>query len=339
MTSYYSVSKLQSPFHSYLIDAVVALAHALDTIYNCSPLHGAQATNSCPSVEPIVKGSDLKKYLRIVSCNGLTGKVQLDSFGDPSSALYDIVNLQRGASTDKGFRKVIVGVWKKETTPNLNINESKIRWNFHLDSASGPISFCSSECLPGTRKAITTPCCWDCIDCPQGTISTELRSRSCIACDTETKPNKGRIKGEKLPVINITLTSATGISITVVVSIGCFLTFLVCASYIKFYDTPIVKASSREVSVLLLFGIAALFGLSVVELGDPSDFLCSAFYSALTLCITVLFLRLMMITGVFELDKVAQLLKPCFKTAKRQGIFCFVDQFSRILINGAMDGF
>ena len=109
-----------------------------------------------------------------------------------------------------------------------------------------------------------------------------------------------------------------------VVSIGCFLTLLVCASYTKFYDTPIVKASSREVSVLLLFGIAALFGLSVVELGDPSDFLCSATnvwrYSALTLCITVLFLRLMMITGVFELDKVAQLLKPCFKTAKRQGI-------------------
>ena len=324
MTSYHSVSKLQSPYHSYLIDAVFALAHALDTIYNCSSLYGAQATNSCPSVEPTVKGSDLKKYLRNVSFNGLTGKVQFDSFGDPSSALYDVVNLQRGPSSDTGFSKVIVGVWNKETTPNLKINESKIQWNSHLDSASGPMSFCSSECLPGTRKAITTPCCWDCIDCPQGTVSTELGSRSCIACDTETKPNKGRIKCEKLPIINITLTSATGISITVVASIGCVLTLLVCASYIKFYNTPIVKASRREVSVLLLFDIAVLFVLPVVELGEPSDFLCSATnvwrYSALTLCITVLFLKLMMITGVFELDKVAQLLKPCFKTAKRQGI-------------------
>ena len=107
-------------------------------------------------------------------------------------------------------------------------------------------------------------------------------------------------------------------------SIGFVLTLLVCASYIKFYDTPIVKASTREASVMSLFGIEALIGLSVVELVEPSDFLCSAAsvwrHFALTLCITVLLLKLMRITGVFELDKVAQLLKPCFKTAKRQGI-------------------
>ena len=324
MTSYHSVSKLHSPSHSYLIDAVFAFAHALDTIYNCSALYGAQATNNCPSVEPTVKGSDLKKYLRNVSFNGLTGKVQFDSFGDPLSALYDIVNLQRDPSTNTGFRKVIVGVWNKVTTPNLQINASKIRWNSHLGSASGPMSFCSSECLPGTRKAITTPCCWNCIECPQGTISTEIGSRSCIACDTGTKPNERRTKCEKLPIINITLTSATGISITVLAFIGFVLTLLACASYIRFYDTPIVKASNREISVLLMFSIAAMFVLPVVELCEPSDFLCTATnvwrYSTLTVCITVLFLKLMRITGVFEVDKVAQLLKPCFKTPKRQGI-------------------
>ena len=325
MTSYHAVSKLHNPFHSYLIDAVFALAHALDTIYNCSVL---QATNSCPSVKPNVKGGDLKKYLRNVIFNGLTGKVQFDSFGDPLAASYDIINFQRGSSTNTSFRKVIVGVWNKDTTPNLQIDVSRIRWNLHLDSLSGPVSFCSSACLPGTMKTMTTPCCWDCIECPQGTISTEPGSRSCKECDPESKPNEGRTKCIKLPVINITLTSATGISITVVASIGFFLTLLICASYIKSYNTPIVKASSREVSVLLLFGITVLFVLPVLELGEPSDFLCSATnvwrYSTLTVCITVLFLKLMRITGVFELDKVAQLLKPCFKTPKRQGVSIFV---------------
>ena len=320
----YAVSKLHSSFHSYLIDAVFALAHALDTLYNCSALNGAQATNSCPSAKPTVKGSDLTKYLRNVSFNGLTGKVQFDSSGNSLSASYDIVNLQRGPSTDMGFIEVKVGVWNKDTTRKLQINDSKIRWNSHLASASGPMSFCSFECLPGTRKDIKTQCCWDCIDCPQGTISTELGSRNCTECDSEAKPNRRRNKCEKLPIINITFSSATGISITVVASVGFILTLIVCASYIKFYNTPIVKSSSREVSVLLLFGIAALFGLSVVELGEPSDFLCSAAnvwrYIALTVCIAVLFLKLMRITGVFELDKVAQLLKPCFKTAKRQCI-------------------
>ena len=328
LTSHYVVTKLHGSFHSYIIDAVFALAHALDNIYNCSTLHGKHATNSCPSVEPTVKGSDLTKFLRNVSFNGLTGKVQFDSFGDPLSASYDIVNFQRGASTDRTLRKVIVGLWDKEISPNLQINASDIRWNTYLNSVSGPVSFCAPECLPGTMKAITTPCCWDCIECPQGTISTELGSRSCMKCYTETKPNERRTKCDNLPIINITLTSATGISITVVASIGSVLTLLVCATYIKFYDTPVVKATTREVSVFLLFGIAALFVLPVVELCEPSDFLCSATsvwrYSALTVCITVLLLKLMRITGVFELDKVAQLFKPCFKTARRQGISILV---------------
>ena len=171
-------------------------------------------------------------------------------------------------------------------------------------------------------------CCWDCIECLKGTISTELGSRGCIACDTQTKPNERRNKCEKLPIINITLTSATGISITVVASIGFVLTLLVFASYIKCYDTQIVKASSREVSVLLLFNIAVLFVLPVVELVEPSDFPCSATnvwrYTGLTICITALFSKLMRTTGVFELDKAAQLLKPCFKTAKKQAISIFV---------------
>ena len=324
LTSQHAVTKLHSSFHSYVIDAVFALAYALDNIYNCSAL---QVTNSCPSVEATVKGSNLKKYLRNVSFNGLTGKVRFGSFGEPLSVSYDIVNFQRDPSTDKALRKVTIGGWDKETPSNLQINASNIRWNTYL-GVSGPVSFCSSECLPGTRKAITTPCCWNCIECPQGTISTELGSGSCIKCDSGTKPNEGRAKCENLPIINITLTSATGIIITMVASIGFVLTLLVLASYIKFYDTPIVKASTREVSVLLLISIAALFGLPVIELGEPSDFLCNATnvwrYSALTVCITVLFLKLMRITGVFELDKVAQLLKPCFKTVKRQGISILV---------------
>ena len=324
LTSYHAVTKIRSSFVSYLIDAVYALAHALDGIYSCSTPHGAHAADSCPSVQPTVKGSDLQKYLRNVSFEGLTGKVSFDSSGDPLSASYDVINFQRESITDKGHRKVLVGVWDKETMPNLQINASMLRWSSFLSNLSSPVSFCASECLPGTIKTPTTPCCWDCIKCPQGTISTDVGSSTCIECDPETTPNEGRTKCEPLPIINITLTTATGISITVVAFIGFVLTLLVCAFYIKFYDTPVVKASSREVSFLLLLGIAALFALSVLELTEPSDLFCSAAsfwrYSALTLCITVLFVKTMRITSVFQVDNVAQLFTPCFKTITRQTV-------------------
>ena len=75
LTSSHAVTRLHSSFHVYTIDAVFALAHALNNIYNCSAPHGAQATNSCYSVKPTVKGSDLKKYLRNVSFNGVDWQI------------------------------------------------------------------------------------------------------------------------------------------------------------------------------------------------------------------------------------------------------------------------
>ena len=321
LTSYHAITKIRSSYLPYLIDAVYALAHALDSINRCSTIHGK--TRSCPSIQPTVKVVDLHKYLRNVTFNGLTGKVQFDSSGDPLSASYDIINFQR--RTTEVRRKFSVGVWDIETTPKLQIDISSLRWNSLL---SAPESFCTFECLPGTMKAPTTPCCWDCIKCPQGTISTKIGSTRCIECEPETTPNKGRTKCEHLPIINISATTATGISIIVLAFIGSVFTLLVFTSYIKFYNTPVVKASNREVSILLLFGIAALFGLAVLELAELSDLFCrvTSFwrYSVLNLCITVLFLKTMRITSVFGVDKVVQLFKPYFKTVRRQAIFISV---------------
>lgn len=322
LTSFHAITKIRSSFISYLIDAVYALAHALDGIYNCSAAFGKQSTDHCPSVQPFVKGSDVQKYLRNVSFDGLTGKVRFDSYGDPVSASYDIVNFQRGSTAANRRGKVVVGCWDKEASPKLLLNKSTLRWNSFLNNLSAPVSFCASECLPGTVKSPTTPCCWDCIKCPQGTISTEVGSSSCKECEPETKPNEERTRCEHLPIINIMLISTTGISIMVVAFIGFLLTLLISAVYIKFYDTPIVKASSREMSFLLLFAIAALFALAVLILVEPSHSLCCVMYFwryfALSVCVTVLFLKTMRITSVFQVDKVAILFTPCFKTIQRQ---------------------
>lgn len=320
LTSYQSINKIRSSFTSYLIDAVYALAHALDSMYRCSNVEG----HSCPSVHPNVKGRDLQKYLRNVSFKGLTGRIQFDSSGDPLCASYDIINFQRGTSGGKVHRKVNVGVWDKNAKPTLQINPSILQWSPSLKNLTVPLSFCSSECLPGTMKAPTTPCCWDCLKCPQGTITTVTGAMACVECGPETKSNQERTKCEHLPLINITLTTATGISIAVIAFAGFVLTLFVCASYIKFYGTPVVKASSREVSFLLLSGIVALFALAVLELVEPTDMFCSATsvwrYCTLTLSITVLFVKTMRITSVFQVDRVAQLFSPCFKTVTRQTV-------------------
>ena len=318
------LSKLRGPFVSYIIDAVYAIAYALDNIYRCNDKQGLRNGGSCPSVHPTIKGRDLQKYLSNVSFDGLTGKVRVDRFGDPFSASYSIINVQRSPATEARLRKVTIGTWNKDSTPKLKISTSHLRWK----TRSTPVSFCSTECVPGTQKETTLPCCWDCVKCPQGTISAEIGSTSCTACEPETKPNNEGTRCEKLPIVNISLTSAGGMTLTVVASIGFILTMLVCCIYIKFHNTPIVKASNREISFLLLFGISGLHILAILDLSEPSNILCIAAtfwrYFALNLCLTVLFTKTMRITSVFGVDKVALLFTPCYKTQTRQIIFTSV---------------
>ena len=321
LTLHHALQKIHGSFVSYRIDAVYAIAHALDNIYRCSlTIHGAGKRGKCPPVKPTVKGRDLEKYLRNISFHGLTGRVGFDKFGDPLTASYDIINFQHD-STDAARKNILVGSWNKKNTPKLEVDLSRLRWRTPFT----PLSFCSSECLPGTRRANTELCCWDCIKCPLGTVSTKVGSISCTKCDPETKSNEGRSRCEKLSVINITHLNVYGITITLVASLGLILILFVGGTYIKFFNTPVLKASNREISFLLLFGISSLFILAVLELSEPSHSLCTATffwrYFGLNLCITVLFLKTMRIASVFEVDKLAQLFTPCYKTLTRQGIF------------------
>ena len=321
LTLHHALQKIHGSFVSYRIDAVYAIAHALDNIYRCSlTIHGAGKRGKCPPFKPTVKGRDLEKYLRNISFDGLTGRVGFDKFGDPLTASYDIINFQHD-STDAARKNILVGSWNKNNTPKLEVDLSRLRWRTPFT----PLSFCSSECLPGTRRAKTELCCWDCIKCPLGTVSTKVGSISCTKCDPETKSNEGRSRCEKLSVINITHLNVYGITITLVASLGLILILFVGGPYIKFFNTPVLRASNREISFLLLFGISSLFILAVLELSEPSHSLCTTTffwrYFGLNLCITVLFLKTMRIASVFEVDKLAQLFTPCYKTLTRQGIF------------------
>ena len=321
LTLHHALQKIHGSFVSYRIDAVYAIAHALDNIYRCSlTIHGAGKRGKCPPFKPTVEGRDLEKYLRNISFDGLTGRVGFDKFGDPLTASYDIINFQHD-STDAARKNILVGSWNKNNTPKLEVDLSRLRWRTPFT----PLSFCSSECLPGTRRAKTELCCWDCIKCPLGTVSTKVGSINCTKCDPETKSNEGRSRCEKLSVINITHLNVYGITITLVASLGLILILFVGGTYIKFFNTPVLRASNREISFLLLFGISSLFILAVLELSEPSHSLCTTTffwrYFGLNLCITVLFLKTMRIASVFEVDKLAQLFTPCYKTLTRQGIF------------------
>ena len=154
LTVHHAPQEIRDSFVSYFIDAVYAITHALDNIYRCSlTIHGAGKRGKCPPVKPTVKGRDLEKHLRNNSFDGLTGKVRFDKFGDPLTASYDIINFQLDSTTDAARKNILVGSWNKKSTPKLKVDLSGLRWR----TLFTPLSFCASECLPGTIKEKTEP--------------------------------------------------------------------------------------------------------------------------------------------------------------------------------------
>ena len=84
------------------------------------------------------------------------------------------------------------------------------------------------------------------------------RSKFCSEFPKGQKSNNERTGHENLPIVSIKLTDNTGYRITGFTSLV-LLTILCCLVLIKYRDTPLVKASNRELSVILLTSIALFF--------------------------------------------------------------------------------
>ena len=292
-----------SPYISYTIDAVYAFAHALHNMHTCKEPHGLLEGGKCPTVQDSkIRGEELHFYLRNVSFQGLTGTIEFDENGDPLEASYNIVNFK---SSGKGFLEVLVGWWARKTSPRLHLNLSNITWNSQSGFKGVPLSVCSIDCKPGERRVTKSPCCWECVICSRGTINSNGISSNCSECPETQKPNEARTKCVDLPQNNLSWnTSAIAVTCTAVT--GLLLTILCIAVFVKYRNSPIVKASNQELSFLLLIVVALLFVLAFLYLLTPTDLLCIVIniwrYIVYTLCVSILLLKSRKIVKAFRLD-------------------------------------
>ncbi|KAJ7343699.1 hypothetical protein OS493_040458, partial [Desmophyllum pertusum] len=69
-----------------------------------------------------------------------------------------------------------------------------------------------------------------------------------------------------------------GIVILVFCAFAIIATFYTFAVICRFWNTPFVKASSREFSLVLLISIVLLLTLVVINLFEPTDIICKIIY-------------------------------------------------------------
>ncbi|XP_033952777.1 extracellular calcium-sensing receptor-like [Pseudochaenichthys georgianus] len=261
--------------------AVYLVAYALHALLQCK--NGSNPTTGKPcvnknEVEPKLVLEHIK-YVNFTTENG--AKVFFDENGD-SVAQYELVNWQM--KEDGSVDIVNIGQYdtafpegekfklKKNTTIVWGGNKNKV-----------VRSVCREPCPPGTRKVMNKlkpVCCFDCFECPDGTISNETNSPDCLICPPEFWPNEN--KDKCLPKLTeyLSYKEIMGALLSGFGCVGVFLSLLTSVIFLTHKETPIVRANNSELSFLLLFSLTLCFLCSLTFIGQPSEWSCMLRHTA-----------------------------------------------------------
>ncbi|PIO29709.1 hypothetical protein AB205_0134210, partial [Aquarana catesbeiana] len=135
-------------------------------------------------------------------------------------------------------------------------------------------------------------------------FSREVDASACEKCAAEYWSNENHTSCVAKEIEFLSWTEPFGIALTMFSILGIFLTSFVLSVFIKFRNTPIVKATNRELSYLLLFSLLCCFSSSLFFIGEPEDWTCRlrqpAFGISFVLCISCILVKTNRILLVFE---------------------------------------
>ncbi|KAI1242208.1 hypothetical protein IHE44_0005725 [Lamprotornis superbus] len=302
-TPYLDYTHLRISYNVYL--AVYSIAHALQDIYTCTPGKGLFTNGSCADIKKVEAWQVLKHLRHLNFTNNMGEQVDFDEFGDLVGN-YSIINWHLSPEDGSVIFEEVghYNVYAKKGE-RLFINENKILWGGF--SKEVPFSNCSRDCLPGTRKGIIEgepTCCFECVDCPDGEYSDETDASACDKCPEDYWSNENHTSCIPKQIEFLAWTEPFGIALTLFAVLGIFLTSFVLGVFTKFRNTPIVKATNRELSYLLLFSLLCCFSSSLFFIGEPQNWTCRlrqpAFGISFVLCISCILVKTNRVLLVFE---------------------------------------
>ncbi|MBN3326679.1 CASR protein, partial [Atractosteus spatula] len=276
--------------------AVYSIAHALQDILTCTPGKGLFTNGSCADIKKVEAWQVLKQLRHLNFTNSMGEQVDFDESGDLLGN-YTIVNWHR--SLEDGsvvFEEIGHYNMHAEKGSRLFIDKSKILWN-------------------GYSKVVDASVC---TKCPNNSWSNENHT-SCLLKEIEF----------------LSWTEPFGIALTLFAVLGVFLTSFVLGVFVKFRNTPIVKATNRELSYLLLFSLICCFSSSLIFIGEPQDWTCRlrqpAFGISFVLCISCILVKTNRVLLVFE-AKIPTSLHRKWWGLNLQFLLVFMCTFVQIMI-------
>ncbi|XP_014638295.1 PREDICTED: metabotropic glutamate receptor 4 isoform X3 [Ceratotherium simum simum] len=208
----------------------------------------------------------LKKGSHVRKCTSIAGNpVTFNENGD-APGRYDIYQyqLRNGSAEYK-----VIGSW----TDHLHLRIERMHW-----PGSGqqlPRSICSLPCQPGERKKTVKgmPCCWHCEPCTG--YQYQVDRYTCKTCPYDMRPTENRTGCRPIPIIKLEWDSPWAVLPLFLAVVGIAATLFVVVTFVRYNDTPIVKASGRELSYVLLAGIFLCYTTTFLMIAEPDLGTCS----------------------------------------------------------------
>lgn len=169
------------------------------------------------------------------------------------------------------FEYSSIGRWT-ENDYNLQLNDIQ----FIQGDPLIPESYCSRPCELGQAKIMRAGdhCCWICKTCAAYEFLPD--EFSCRDCGIGRWPIANKTSCYDLPQKYLRWDSIYSLISLSIACLGIELTLFVSIIFIKYLDTPVVKASGRELSFILLAGIAFCHLSTFVLLAKPTTFICGS---------------------------------------------------------------
>ncbi|KAM6983128.1 metabotropic glutamate receptor 7-like isoform 1-T1 [Tautogolabrus adspersus] len=315
----------------FVIDAVYAMAHALHNMQRelCPDHPGV-----CPQMES-AEGKTLLKYIRNTSFNGSAGTSVVFNKNGDAPGRYDLFQFQMTNSSIPEYK--VVGQWVE----TLQLRLEELQWPDGEQEV--PISVCSLPCKTGERKKRVKgmPCCWHCELCDG--YQYQYDETSCRLCAYNMRPNPNRTACQPIPIVKLEWHSPWAIIPVFLAMLGIIATIFVMATFVRYNETPIVRASGRELSYVLLTGIFLCYIITFIMIAKPDVAVCAfrRIFLGLGMCISyaALLTKTNRIYRIFEQGKqtvtAPRFISPTSQIAITSSLICV--QLLGVLVWFAVD--
>ncbi|XP_015175379.1 PREDICTED: metabotropic glutamate receptor-like [Polistes dominula] len=281
----------QQKFLHFVRDAIYSVAYALHDMQQekC----GTNYSGICLEMKHI-DGIDLTRYIQNVSFKDDAGNKFRFMDGTDGPPRYSILNYQK--NDDGAYRWVVIGNYTEDDdrTPSLYIETELMKYRNQTEG--GRMNFPNSTCSkPCQSNQVIVPekqdyCCWKCRKC--GLYQYKVDEHRCEDCPSGTRPTEDAKHCDPIPEEYIDYYNPWAIVAMVVATIGIILTIYVWFVFRIYDKTPVIKASGRELSSLLLLSILASFLMTFAIVAEPKTETCAITRFGIGFCYTLCYAAL-----------------------------------------------